>query len=209
LLVGLPLVTGAALIVHIAISIALPLGVGIAFAGALVLAAVTWRRLSFGLRAALRRRALLGIGIGLVSTFAYDATRLLLVWTVSFQFNPLETIRVFGQLLVGPAQPAALVFAAGALYHFANGIGFATALLLFVRRPRVRHGLAWAFMLEVIMVSLYPGWLNLAAIDEFVSVSVVGHVAYGLTLGVLARGLVGTDALSAQPDGAPALRGPE
>jgi hypothetical protein len=191
-----PLVTGAALLVHILVDVALPLGVAAAFAGALGLATVTWRRLATDMRAALRRRALVGIAIGLVATLAYDLTRLALVWTVGFQFNPFETIRVFGQLLVGVEQPQGIVFAAGALYHFANGIGFATALVLFVRRPRVRHGLAWAAMLELIMVSLYPGWLNLAAVDELVSVSLVGHAAYGLTMGLLARRLVGPDALS-------------
>jgi hypothetical protein len=207
LLVALPLATGAALLVHLAISVALPLGIGLSFAGAIGLAALTWRRLSPELRVALRRRAILGIGIGVVSTLAYDATRLVLVWAVGFQFNPLETIRVFGQLLVGPSQPAALVFAAGALYHGANGIGFATALLLFVRRPGLRHGLAWAFILEAIMVSLYPGWLNLAAVDEFVSVSVVGHVVYGATLGILARRLVGTDALNRGSNQSPVSEG--
>jgi hypothetical protein len=62
-------------------------------------------------------------------------------------------------------------------------------------------------MLEVIMVSLYPGWLNLAAIDEFVSVSVVGHAVYGATLGILARRFVGTDALNAGPNPAPVPEG--
>ena len=196
LLALVPLVTGAALLVHILVDVALPLGVGAAFAGALALAAFTWRRMAPDMRSALRRRAFVGIAIGFVATLAYDLTRLVLVWTVGFQFNPFETIRVFGTLLVGAGQPPAVVVAAGALYHFANGIGFATALVLFVRRPKVRHGLAWAAMLEIIMVSLYPGWLNLAAVDELVSVSLVGHAAYGLTMGLLARRLVTHDALT-------------
>jgi len=190
LLVALPLVTGAGLLLHIILSVALPLGVAVAFAGALGLAVVTWRRLAPAVRADVRRRAWVGIVIGIVSTLVYDATRLVLVATVDFQFNPFEMVGVFGRLLVGPDAPAALTFVTGAAYHFANGIGFATALVLFVRRPGIRHGLLWAALLEVMMVTLYPGWLNMAAIDEFVSVSAVGHAAYGLSMGVLARWLV-------------------
>jgi len=35
------------------------------------------------------------------------------------------------------------------------------------------------------MVNIYPGWLGLRALDEFLSVSVVGHLAYGAVLGAL------------------------
>ncbi len=196
LLVSVPLVTGAALLVHILAGVALTLGIGLSFGGALALAAITWRRVAPEVRSALRRRALIGLVIGLSATLAYDAARLLLVWTVGFQLNPFETIRVFGQLLVGTGSPPGLIFIAGALYHLTNGIGFGVALVLFVRRPRVRHGLAWAAMLELIMISLYPGWLNPAAVDELVSVSLIGHAAYGLTMGLLARHLIGSDAIT-------------
>jgi hypothetical protein len=40
------------------------------------------------------------------------------------------------------------------------------------------------------MVSVYPGWLGMKALDEFLSVSITGHVAYGLVLGWLARSLL-------------------
>ena len=190
LLVAVPLTTGCALVAHVVINVALVPGVLGVFLVALLLAAITWSRLSDDARARTRRRALIGVAIGLVSTLVYDGTRLALVAAVGFGFNPLETVRVFGRLLVGSTAPPLAVAVAGSAYHLANGIGFATAMILFIRRPGVRHGLAWALLLEAAMVSIYPGWLDIRAIDEFISVSVIGHIAYGLSLGVLARRFV-------------------
>ena len=48
-------------------------------------------------------------------------------------------------------------------------------------------GLAWAAVLELFMVSLYPGWLGLKPLDEFLSVSIFGHIVYGTVLGSVAR----------------------
>jgi hypothetical protein len=42
-------------------------------------------------------------------------------------------------------------------------------------------------MLESIMVSIYPSWLGLKALDEFLSVSILGHVIYGAMLGIMAQ----------------------
>jgi hypothetical protein len=47
-------------------------------------------------------------------------------------------------------------------------------------------GVAWAALLEVFMVTLYPGWLGLRALEEFLSVSIVGHAVYGVVLGATA-----------------------
>jgi hypothetical protein len=41
--------------------------------------------------------------------------------------------------------------------------------------------------LEAVMLGLYPAWLQIPNMREFASMSVVGHVAYGGTLGFLAR----------------------
>jgi hypothetical protein len=40
------------------------------------------------------------------------------------------------------------------------------------------------------MVSLYPAWLGLQAMEEFVQVTIAGHLAYGIVLGYLARSLL-------------------
>jgi uncharacterized membrane protein (DUF485 family) len=48
-------------------------------------------------------------------------------------------------------------------------------------------GIAFALMLEAFMLSLYPGWLRIAAYAPFFTMSLIGHLAYGTVLGVLAR----------------------
>jgi hypothetical protein len=40
-------------------------------------------------------------------------------------------------------------------------------------------------VLEAFTVALYPPWLGLTAVAEFVSVSLLGHLAYGTTLGLV------------------------
>jgi hypothetical protein len=48
-------------------------------------------------------------------------------------------------------------------------------------------GILWALGLEALMLSIYPGWLHPKAFGEFVSVSMLGHVAYGAVIGSLGR----------------------
>jgi hypothetical protein len=45
-------------------------------------------------------------------------------------------------------------------------------------------------ILELAMVTVYPGWLDVKALNELISVSVVGHIVYGVVLGYTARKLV-------------------
>jgi hypothetical protein len=42
--------------------------------------------------------------------------------------------------------------------------------------------------LEAAMLTVYPGWLDLEAVmEEFVTVSVFGHLAYGTALGIISQ----------------------
>ena len=122
----------------------------------------------------------------MAATLAYDLCRLAIVHVFSVEFWPFDVFTRFGQLLVGDSFPSPLVTMVGTVYHYVNGIGFAVAYVLFVRRPRVLTALLWAGVLETFMVSLYPGWLDLKALKEFISISVAGHLAYGLVLGLTA-----------------------
>jgi hypothetical protein len=46
------------------------------------------------------------------------------------------------------------------------------------------YGVGWALLLELAMLTVYPIWLGLQAVlAEFTAVLVVGHLAYGSTLG--------------------------
>jgi hypothetical protein len=183
LLAAVPLSAGAALVVHILARLSLALAVAAVLGFTIAVAALVWRRLPADRREEARRRALVGLAVGLLSTAAYDVSRLLVVTVFPMTFWPFGAIPLFGAALLGDTAPEPLTLIAGLAFHLANGVGFGAAYVLVVRRPRILTGLAWAAILETAMVGLYPGWLDIKAMDEFLSVSIVGHAAYGATLG--------------------------
>ncbi len=129
----------------------------------------------------------MGFKAGILATVAYDASRYIIINVLHLTFWPFDIFSIFGALLIGAGAPAVLREATGILFHYANGIGFSIAFFFLFPRPGIRFGLLWALVLELFMVSLYPGWLGLAALDEFLSVSILGHFAFGATLGLVAR----------------------
>jgi hypothetical protein len=194
-LIGLPFLSGgAALVIYIVAGASLPVGIVavLIVTGAVVL--LVWRRLPRHEARAMRARAARGVAAGLAATLAYDGCRLAVVSAFGLSFWPFDTFVRFGRLLVGNGAPPALAIAVGTAYHYANGLGFAVAYVLFVRRPGILSGVLWAALLESVMVSLYPGWLGLRVLDEFLGVSAVGHLAYGIVLGAVARRLVAVPA---------------
>jgi hypothetical protein len=80
----------------------------------------------------------------------------------------------------------------GTAYHATNGICFAIAYSMLAAPRGVLTGIGFALVLEGFMLSFYPGWLHVQAIREFFSMTILGHVAYGATLGVMARRLART-----------------
>ena len=191
LLAGLPLATGAALTVYILASWSLlaALAVTVACTGAVAL--YGWQRLGPFARAWARRRVLAGLVAGLVATAGYDIVRLSLVHFGNFTFWPFDIFGVFGRALLGEAADPLVLRAAGLGYHLANGTFFGVAYTIVWGRRGPLAGLAWAMVLETFMVGLYPGWLPLSGVmGEFVSVSLLGHLTYGLLLGSVARRLL-------------------
>jgi hypothetical protein len=187
LLVGLPLAGGAGLVVHVVADLSLPLAIGAlagAGAGAWILVA---RRLPPATRRMLARRARVGAGAGLLGTVAYDLTRygLVALWSLSFQ--PFHVFTVFGELFVGPDHAAGVLVLVGLAYHLANGTFFGVAYTLAVRRPSWWSGALWGIGLELIMATLYPSWLRIQALGEFLEVSAAGHLVYGAVLGAVAH----------------------
>jgi hypothetical protein len=183
----LPLATGAGLVTYLLAGLSLPIGVTLAGAVGLAATVAVWRRTPVEDRPAIRRRAFVGLAAGGLATLAYDLCRLVTVTLSGLRFRPFDVFPIFGRLLIGrgaPETPATLI---GVLFHAANGIGFAIAYMFLFRRVGIVSGLLWAALLEGMMISLYPSWLNVKALDELVSVSILGHVAYGCVLGGVAR----------------------
>jgi hypothetical protein len=184
------LASGAALLVYILAGLSLrwtfvALGLGAAAVVALVL-----RRVSASRRRWLLRRIGVGAVAGLLATLAYDAVRLALVEYAGLKLRPFEAWRLFGLALAETENTSTLVFVLGVAFHLCNGTAFGIAYTVAFGRKGVWAAIVWALVLETVMVSVYPGWLGLKALDEFLTVSITGHLAYGAVLGWLAKALL-------------------
>ncbi len=184
------LTTGAALVITILFRTSLKLTLIAVFVVTAGLATASLRRAAPPVRRELLRRLRVGALAGVSATIAYDITRFGLVSLTSLTIKPFHALAVFGQMLVGEHAPAWAIAIAGIGYHVTNGVTFSIAYTLVVRRPSVLTGLIWAAVLECFMITLYPGWLNIEKVDELALVSILGHVAFGATLGLTARMLL-------------------
>lgn len=184
------LATGAALLIYILSGISLLAAAGVVFLAAGAVGGAIWRRASARSKEDLRTLLWAGAVAGIVATSAYDLSRFLLIEVTGIAFWPFDIFNVFGQALVGAGFSGAWVRLLGVIYHFANGIGFALAYTIIAGRRGVWAGILWAMILELMMVSVYPGWLDMRALDEFLQVSVIGHIVYGAVLGYSARWLL-------------------
>ncbi|GAA1614899.1 hypothetical protein GCM10009679_19140 [Saccharothrix algeriensis] len=184
------LASGAALLVYILSGVSLRwtfLSLGLA---AVVVATAVIRRLPEPRRSRVLRRMAVGAVAGLAATLAYDAVRIALVEFAGLKLRPFEAWRLFGLALAGEDQSGPWVFWLGVAFHLCNGIAFGVAYTVAFGRRGIWPAIVWALVLESFMVSVYPGWLGLKALEEFLSVSITGHLAYGIVLGWLARHLL-------------------
>jgi hypothetical protein len=185
LLICLPfLSTGAGLLTFFVAKVALWMGVFAAGTVALGALIPAWRMLQPYKRLEVKRRIRQGWLVALLATAAYDVSRFSVVKITGSSVRPFEAIERFGQLLLVTDSPTTATRIAGVTYHIANGVGFGLAYLVMVARPRWITGVVWALLLELVMVTFYPGWLQLKAADEFLGVTVFGHIAYGSVLGL-------------------------
>jgi hypothetical protein len=186
-LILLPLAGGAGLVLHILVDASLPLAV-VTIA---LLGVALWRllipRLQAGQRRQIRDRVRAGLVGGVVATCAYDATRYGIVTLLSFSFQPFHVLRLFGELFLGKEASAGPAYAVGIAYHVSNGVTFGITYALLFRRPGPVTGMIWGAALELCMAFLYPSWLRITALGEFLQVSAVGHLVYGAVLGLVVR----------------------
>jgi hypothetical protein len=183
---GSALFSGAALVAHIRTGVSLPLA--LLFLGAVVAVAIrsVWRRANPATRLILRRLTLVGAVAGAIATLAYDVSKMLLSRLDRTTYNPFEAVRVFGVLLTGSRSPS-LAYPAGMAFHLVNGTAFGIAFCILFGRRGVVAGIAWGLFLELFQLTLYPGWLDIRAYQEFVQISAFGHVVYGTVLGLMCR----------------------
>ncbi len=178
--------TGAALLVYVFAGVSLVVGVLGAIVVAGLIGRTLWRRASDAAKRNLLRAVRIGVVAGFFATLAYDLSRYLLIRTVDLTFWPFDIFEIFGQALLGPESTGVATTVLGVFYHAANGIGFAVAYTIWIGDRGVWAGIGFALGLEVLMVTVYPGWLDIRAYQEFLQVSVFGHVIYGAVLGIIA-----------------------
>lgn len=184
--------SGAALLVYVLAGLSLRWTFVALAAGGVTVATLVIRRLPAARRAKITRRIAVGAVAGFVATLAYDAARLALVELAGLTVKPFEAWRLFGLALAETEQASTSTFVLGTAFHVCNGIAFGIAFTVAFGRKGAWAGIVWALVLETFMVSVYPGWLGLKALDEFLSVSITGHLVYGSVLGWLAKSLLGS-----------------
>ena len=180
--------SGASLVVHILTGSPLWLVFtvfGFGSAAAIAIIALSPAGARTQMRTLLRR----GMLVGLVGTAAYDASRWLLVQVGGLELSPFEALPLFGRALLGENRSGTLVEIAGTGYHLVNGVTFGIAFVIWFGHRQWWWGIVFALALEAFMLALYPGWLDPKSIAELTQVSMVGHFAYGATLGLTAKAL--------------------
>jgi hypothetical protein len=179
--------SGGALVAHILIDVPLWLSAvaAVCIAGAVLVVAASRREEG---RVVDRRIIVAALRTAVAALVAYDLTRWAVVRVLGFEVGPFDAFVHFGAGLLGTTGPAtAATWVAGALFHVANAIGFGVAYTVVAGHRGVVAGVAFGVGLEAVMLGLYPAWLQIANLREFVTMSMAGHVAYGATLGLVAR----------------------
>lgn len=178
--------TGAALVVHIVTDVPLWLTAAsaVAAAGCVLLLAV--RRHPQG-RAAGRRVLVTGLVAAGAALVAYDATRYAVFTAFGYETGPFKAFVHFGAGLVGESASETTHWVAGTAFHVINALTFGIAYTIVAGRRGVLAGVAFGLGLEAAMIAFYPAWLQIPNLQEFLQMSIVGHVAYGGVLGVVAR----------------------
>ena len=130
-----------------------------------------------------------GLIAGAVGLLAYDLVRLVIL-LAGVNFNPFRPIEVFGLLILGVTQDTTLTKSLGWSFHIWNGLSFAIMYTMIAGRGKVWWAVLWALFLETAMIVTYPSIFQVAVDAPFLIISVVGHLAYGLAVGVTARKVV-------------------
>jgi hypothetical protein len=176
-----------ALLLHMAGWIRMPFTLGFLSTPALVLLAVLAVYARRADESIFLNRLLVGLAAGFAALVAYDLIRLAVIATGWFTFNPFRPIEVFGLLIVDQYEDTFWSRFAGWTYHLWNGLSFGVIYTLAVGRGRLIYGVAWGLILEVGTLVSYPSFFRFLADSSFLTVSMIGHVTFGLVLGAVAR----------------------
>ena len=128
-----------------------------------------------------------GLLAGLAATVIYDGVRFLVERGHLFGFNGFVPILMFGNWITGQPVGSVASKIAGWSYHYWNGATFGLIYTLALGRKRWFWGLGYGILMECCMLGLFPMFLRVTNKFDFVAVSMIGHLFYGATLGILAE----------------------
>lgn len=117
----------------------------------------------------------------------YDLGRVALVWAADLHYDPFKTFPLFGWLIMGAGATARTAWVAGTLYHVVNGLSFSVAYCLLRGGRHWLWGVGFALTLEAVMMAIYPFWLSVRPLSDFLIGSLSGHLLFGTTLGVVSH----------------------
>jgi len=132
-----------------------------------------------------------GLGVGLwagcVATAAYDGVRFLVERGHWFGYSGFVPILMFGSWITGQPTSSLAAKIAGWTYHYWNGVTFGIIYALTFGRRHWLFGIGYGIVLECCMLGLFPLFVPISRKLDFIAISMIGHVAYGAVLGVLAQ----------------------
>lgn len=136
---------------------------------------------------------------GLLSTLAYDLTRLPFQLSGYLVFTTNST---YGMWITDSATSSRYSEVTGWLYHFSNGITFSIMYALFMREQHWIWGIIYAFFLESIAVfSNFGHVFNLAGNYNMIGIAYLAHISYGLPIGLMVQRWGASEAWSARNRG--------
>lgn len=178
--------TGAALVAHILIDVPLWASAASAVGAAVLVIVLVARRHPDGVARG-RHQVLVGLVAAAAAVAAYDLSRYVIMLVFDFEVHPFKAFTHFGEGLLGFGASSTAHTIAGTGFHLVNGITFGIAYTVWAGRKGVLAGIAFGLALEAIMIALYPAWLEIANFQEFLTLSILGHIAYGAVLGFGAK----------------------
>ncbi len=139
---------------------------------------------------ALANRIWAGLGAGAVATLALDTFRQL---GVIHGWLPMDTVQLFGKMILGPQSPELAWTTVGLAYHFLNGASFGAFYAIVWGKAHWMWAVAWALLVELGMMTLPPMAPTVGLFGSQTGgpalflITLVAHLAYGAMLGLLVQ----------------------
>lgn len=181
---GLALLLHAFAGVHVAFTVVVMVPLTVVLLGAVI----AMKRIQG--REVFLQRVWAGVFAGVMGLIAYDLIRWLIMVTGIVSFDPFRAIEVFGLLILKTDVDTLTTKTIGWLFHTWNGLAFAVMYTLAFGRGKIWLAVVWSLVLEAAMVATYPSLFRIKLDAPFLIISIIGHIAYGLALGYVARGAV-------------------